>query len=245
MEAILSMPHGGWMVEKGSVDDYGALRKAGSTSRIIEYNPGKTKPSPIEAAPLSGPLIDLEQMHTQDIRELGLNPDLLGIVGERGAPAALGAMRQKQGITAVQMIFDNYAMAKKAVGRYLIDFTRHNWDSTKVERIIGQPIGFDFAASGEYYDVAVDELVDSPTYRMANFMVLMQMVQQGFPIPPQLVVEMADIPPAIKAKILEAMKPQAAPEQGAPGGELPPDIAQQLAGSSGGDITQGQPPLGE
>ena len=245
MEAILSMPHGGWMVEKGSVDDYGPLRKAGSTSRIIEYNPGKTKPSPIEAAPMSGPLIDLEQMHTQDIRELGLNPDLLGIVGERGAPAALGAMRQKQGITAVQMIFDNYAMAKKNLGRYLIDFTRHNWDSTKVERIIGAPLAFDFASSGEYFDVAVDELVDSPTYRMANFMVLMQMVQQGFPVPPELIIEMADIPPTIKKRILDKMQAQADPNQGAPGEQMPPDLEQQLAGSSGGDITQGQPPLGE
>ena len=241
MEAILSMPHGGWFVEKGSVDDYAPLRKAGSTSRIIEYNPGKPKPAPVEAPPISGPLIDLEQMHTADIRELGLNPDLLGIVGERGAPAALGAMRQKQGITAVQMIFDNYAMAKKHLGRYLIDFTRHNWDTTKVERIIGQPIGFDFAQSGEYYDVAVDELVDSPTYRMANFMVLMQMVQQGYPIPPQLIIEMADIPPTIKAKILEGMQPPPAAEP-APQGD--PGLEQMLAGSSGSDITQGQPPIG-
>ena len=245
MEAILSMPHGGWFVEKGAVDNYEPLRKAGSTSRIIEVNPGKTAPRPIETPPMAGAIMDLETQHSADIRELGLNPDLLGIVGERGAPAALGAMRQKQGITAVQMIFDNFAMAKKELGRYLIDLTRHNWDNTKVERIIGSPIGFDIANSGEYYDVAVDELIESPTYRMANFMVLMQMVQQGYPIPPQLIIEMADIPPSVKEKILAQM--QAPPSEQTPpdGGEIPPEVQEMLSGSSGGNITQGQAPQGE
>ena len=249
MEAVLSMPHGGWFVEKGAVDDYGPLRRAGSTSRIIETNPGKPRPVTIESPPLSGPLMELENLHSNDIREMGLNPDLLGIVGEKGAPAALGAMRQKQGITATQMLFDNFAMGKRNLGRYLIDFMRHNWDSSKVERIIGTPVGYDFAASGEYYDVAVDELIDSPTYRMANFMVLMQMVQQGYPIPPQLIIEMADIPPTVKEKILAGMQPPTPPPGGDPSGagteNLPPEIAQQLAGSSGGNITQGQTPFGE
>ena len=251
MEAILSMPHGGWFVEKGSMEDYGPLRKAGSTSRVVEYNPGKPKPSPIESPPISGALMELEQLHTADVRELGLNPDLLGIVGEKGAPAALGAMRQKQGITAVQMIFDNLAMAKKSLGRYLIDLTRHNWDNTKVERIIGSMLPFDFASSGEYFDVAVDELVDSPSYRMANFMVLQQMAQQGFPIPPELMIEMAPCSPEMKKKILAGMQAAAGvnpdgqiPPAGAPG-EVPPEIAKMLAGSSGGDITQGQSPTGE
>ena len=232
-------------MEKGAVDDYSALRKAGSTARIIETNPGKPKPQPIETPPMAGAIMDLEAQHSADIREMGLNPDLLGIVGERGAPAALGAMRQKQGITAVQMIFDNYAMAKKSLGRYLIDLTRHNWDNTKVERIVGSPIGFDVSSSGEYYDVAVDELVEFSIYRMANFMVLMQMVQQGYPIPPQLIIEMVDIPPSVKQKILAGMTPPSPDPSQQGGAPTPPDLQSKLAGSSGGDITQGQSPLGE
>lgn len=227
METVLSMPHGGWIMDKGALDDKSVLTVADGTTKIIEVNDGK-KLQQVQPPQIPTALVQLDQQGSEDIREVGLNADLLGMMSERGAPALSIQLRQKQGITAIQTFFDNLSFAKKNLGRYMIDMIRKNWDAEKISRIIGQPVDLDMESLGSVYDVAVDEIAETPTYRQANAIVLSEMAKQGLPVPPETIIEMLDMPPAVKQKTLETMQQQqqmqmaAMQAQANPGG-MPPE----------------------
>ena len=60
------------------------------------------------------------------------------------------------------------------------------------------------------YDVAVGEGPFSETIRMANFMDIKELAQQGVPIPPQTLIELSMIDQDQKGKILKQLAAQQA-----------------------------------
>ncbi|MFA5321176.1 MAG: hypothetical protein WC373_00770 [Smithella sp.] len=63
------------------------------------------------------------------------------------------------------------------------------------------------------YDVAVGEGSNNETVRYANYMTLLEMVQQGLPIPPEVLIEESMLSSAHKAKIANAIEQQQAMQQ--------------------------------
>lgn len=221
METVLSMPHGGWIMDKGALADKSVLSRADGTTKILEVEEGK-KLQQIQPPQIPTALVQLDQQGSEDIREVGLNADLLGMMSERGAPALSIQLRQKQGITAIQTFFDNLSFAKKNLGRYMIDMIQKNWDSEKISRIIGQDVDLEMETIGSVYDVAVDEIAETPTYRQANAIVLSEMAKQGLPVPPEAIIELLDIPPSVKQRTLEMMQQQQQMQMQAQAAETPP-----------------------
>lgn len=136
MQAINTMPHSGWIADRGAVDDRAELAKAAGAGRIIFKNPGKSL-EPIRTPELPMALIQMETSSDNDIQIVGANPDMLGQMNERGAPGVTIQLRQKQGLIAIQEIFDSLSDAQRELGRRLVEMIVRNFPTEKIKRIIG------------------------------------------------------------------------------------------------------------
>jgi hypothetical protein len=59
------------------------------------------------------------------------------------------------------------------------------------------------------YDIDVEEGANSPTYRFAALAQLQAMAQSGAQIPPEVYIELADIPKSVKEKLMASIQAQA------------------------------------
>ena len=141
MQAINTMPHSGWIADRGAVDDRAELAKAAGAGRIIFKNPGKSL-EPIRPPEVPMALIQMETASDNDIQIVGANPDMLGQMNERGAPGVTIQLRQKQGLIAIQEIFDSLSDAQRELGRRLVEMIVRNFPTEKIKRIIGDDFVF-------------------------------------------------------------------------------------------------------
>lgn len=141
MEAVMTQVSSGHFVEQNSVEDLGTLSQAGGAGKIVIYRPGKNPPTPIPPPQMPQALVQLEQMSDQDSYMVGANPDLMGALTERGAPGITIQLRQRQGQTALQEIFDSLSYASKMLGRLLVQYIT-GFSQTKIKRIMGDDFAF-------------------------------------------------------------------------------------------------------
>jgi hypothetical protein len=150
-------------------------------------------------------MVQLEQMHTQDAREQGLNPDLLQVEGGSAASAPTSSLqlRREQGMMSVQQLFDNLGLANRMLGLYNTDLI-NMWPVQKIEKIIGQPLPKDWEQRKENtrYDYVVDENSSSPTYRHSVYNQVLNLAQHGgIQVPPQIMRDIiVDFPADLKRK---------------------------------------------
>jgi hypothetical protein len=159
-----------------------------------------------EATPpvIDAAMIQLEQMHSQDIKEMGLNPDMLMIEGGSAASAPTSSLqlRMKQSMMGVQQLFDNLGLANRMLGLYNVDLI-NTWPKQKIEKIIGQPVPQDWDQRKENtrYDCIVDEKTSSPTYRQSVYQDILGIVQHGGikdGVPPVVMRQIIDLPADIR-----------------------------------------------
>lgn len=235
LHAAMTVPLSGWMYEEGAVDSPEELKNsagAGKSLKVRDMN----KLKQIMPTPLPGGLIQLEKMHQEDMLTMGLNADTLGTIdGGSGAsaPGITLQLRQRQSLISVQGLFSNLSYSKKLLGKYLIELINLNWNTEKIERIINRPVpeGFDEVKAMAQYDCVIDEVMNSPTYRMNNFQIIMTMMGQGFPVSPETSVKWSDFPQGLKDdlnKDIQAAKaPPPVPAPAGPGGM---DVAAMMGG---------------
>jgi len=231
LHAAMTIPLSGWYYEEGAVDDpkvFNESAGAGKAMKIRDIN----KVKQIVPQNIPAGLVQLEKMHDEDMIRMNLNADLLGAIeGGTGAsaPGITLQLRQRQGLIAVQGLFENLSNAKKILGKYLVEMINERWDRTKLERIIGRelPMDWDDVKQDARYDVVIDEIINSPTYRMTNFVILTQLAQSGFPVSPQTIVKYSDFPQGMKDDIMNDIQQaqQAQQPQGPPPTPETPNIA--------------------
>lgn len=201
MDAMMSQTQSGWIMDKQAVDDLSTLMHGGA-GKIIEKNPGKEL-IPIVPPPIHSALAQLEEMHKHDMISMGPNPDLLGMVGQGGssadAPGISLQLRQKQGLTSLQVLFDNLTISYKMLGKLFIEYI-NEWPVTKIERIIGRPVppNWEQVKKQARYDCTIDETADTPTYRATIQAQVQGYLQHGIQVPPQVLREISDIPQTVK-----------------------------------------------
>jgi len=59
------------------------------------------------------------------------------------------------------------------------------------------------------FDCIVSEAVNSPSQRVSNFMLLNEMGRNGTPVPPELLIELSDLPEETKEKYIQFIQAQA------------------------------------
>lgn len=208
MHIINTNAQSGWLLDKGAVDDLNALRNSGGAGKVIEKNPGKQL-TRIEPPNFPAAIMQLEMAFGEDIKLIGPNPDMLGM-RETSDPGIAIQLRQKQGITAMQEVFDMMSFAKRRLGNIIINFINKNFSDEKIQRVLGNevilPEEFEEMRKGVRYDCVVDETVNSPTYRLAALQALLQFQQYGGQVDPQSILDLADIPKTMKEQMLQRMQ---------------------------------------
>ncbi len=66
------------------------------------------------------------------------------------------------------------------------------------------------------YNVTIDETNNSPTVKLANYSMLLDMAGKGVPIPPDVLVDESQLGEASKAKIKKAIAAAVSPQNGLP-----------------------------
>ncbi|HKK62448.1 MAG TPA: portal protein, partial [Bacteroidales bacterium] len=141
MHIMNSVASSGYDIEKGAYDDVNKFNKGGA-GKIFERNRGFAPAQRIQPPDMPASVIQMEQLFGNDLQLMGASPDLLGHVSEKNAPGITIQLRQKQGMTTLQEIFDNLSMAFQAFGRMLIGLIVNNFSEAKVQRILGEEIPF-------------------------------------------------------------------------------------------------------
>jgi hypothetical protein len=282
MQAVLKMPLSGFAVEENSVDDNTVFKDSGGKGGfLLKYRRGFQPPLPLRPPEIPQSLIQLEQAFQQDMTQIGINPDLLGMMSESGSAGITVQLRQRQGLTALQEVYSNHQEAFRLLGNKVVKIILAQYKKEKIQRILGEdyPIKdairqleqqqdqlkqqimgemdrslseegmaddsellvrnemfrrqaetqandiqqrlqilkeedarfweeYDTAKWMLRYDCLVDEVTNSPTYRMASLMQLQTVAQSGVQVPPELVIEMLDIPKSTKDKLLGMIQQQ-------------------------------------
>ena len=281
-------------MDNNAVDDINVLRNSAGAAKVIVKNAGKEL-SQITPPQIPSSIIQLEMMFKDDMLQIGSNPDMLGMMQEKGAAGVTIQLRQKQGMTSMQEPFDNLSFAIRNIGKQIIEIVTSEWNVAKIKRILGNNLPFDEEKEliqeqmeilskqiqeapehnvvplpepqtpeelqlaqqqvmsdedslagqeqmkmmqdqqaqdlqsemdevlkreeefwGKYdevkktarFDCIVSESASSPSQRMSNFMLLNEMGRNGTPVPPELLIELSDLPEETKEKFIQFIQSQ-------------------------------------
>lgn len=190
------MPKQAWMGPKGSFHNKPDWQtKLSQPGSMLEYNKAHGKPEPIPVAPIPRHIIDMAFTRPQTMREIsGVNVEM---TGQRVAsdPGVVMEMRQKAARTVLAPIFDNYRMAKKALGMVLLAYMQTYISPGRRFRILG-PEGAAYVDMTEQmqlgrYDVTVEETNSTINDRIQTLTVLQttlpQLAKAGVPVPAEII----------------------------------------------------------
>lgn len=140
---IAKSVHSGFFAEEQSVKNPNDLIKSGGAGKLIYVQRGAKPPVPIMPQEVPQSIIALEQMTSNDSFTVGVNPDVVGMMQEKGAPLGLSQLRAKQGIAQVQELFDNFSLSKTLVGMIMIELLTKNFDQDKIRRVLGADLPYE------------------------------------------------------------------------------------------------------
>lgn len=252
----------GWFYDSSTFPDNEKQkfqRLSTSPGFTVEVTDISRPPVKVEGAKIPGELIQLMTLGEQKVS------DLLNVVTMPNGANESGNLfmqRHTQRMMGSEYLFDNLAFAKQKLGRLIVRLIQkyytpdriirlvRNANSKEPQQIAGQELAeFTDQEIAELlettdltqFDVEVGESKWSPSMRMATFMLVKEMVEGGFPVPPEAIFEFADIPADVKQKLMATMAQQ---QQGAAQaeqakadaeiqktliaqGQIPPAIAEQ------------------
>lgn len=209
--------------------------KPGFTCKVQNI---KNKPVAAEGVKFPGEVVQLMAMESDKIKEImNVNGEMLGQASNAESGIAI-ARRQQSGLMGNEFLFDNLSLAKRSLGRLLVKLIQKVYTPHRMARILqtvnqrnvdqppvqlgGQPIekypmellqALLEEADLTKYDVAVGESQHSPTNRMINFALWSEMAAKGVPVPPELLIDLSDLPDKEKVKQMIAQASQAAAAQ--------------------------------
>lgn len=238
----------GYMVQEDETDTIELLKEEGSKPGVV-ITWGKTEPKKIEPNEFPQGIFILKQDEESNIKKIsGLNPDILGQGDKRTDSGIAILRRQRQGATISEPVYDNFRLSQRIFGETLIEMIRHSnvYSPAEVAHVMQeekQEIDVEqlFKAMKSWavghYGFRVDQKPHTPTMRMANLEVLMQMANAGLPIPVDVIIENSDI--ANKEEIVQRIREEAQrvqqeeqqqARQGQPKGKASPPKMQSMVG---------------
>ena len=207
-------------------------------------------------------LVEISKTNIQQI--LNVNPELLGLNSRAESGVAI-VEKKRQGLLGNEFLFDNLNLSKKILGRVLVALIRRCYNTDRIMRVLANinertPVEIAGQALGQWnsedirriledadltkYDVVVAESQFSPTNRIANFIAWSSLASQGLPVPPEMLIELSDLPD--KQKYLDRIQQQMQAQQQAEQQKYDTEIQKALIASQGraGGQQQGGMPMG-
>ena len=185
LDIIDSVISSGFQAEEDAVVSRASLYQAGQ-ARVIWAKKGMMdKIKQLEGAEVPQGLFRILETMDKDVM------DLAGVEGLLQAPEmqsqqiaqGLAKLREAQGLTVLQDLFDNLRLAKRLLGNKLIAAIQANYTPAKVKRILNQqPTPEFYNRTFGKYDCAPCEGVLTDTQRQMYFAQLLMLKEMGAPV---------------------------------------------------------------
>lgn len=221
LHAVVTAVNGGWMYQKGALDDFNKqlIEQMGSTPGvIIEYQPQQPAPQRIESSPTPYAQKELELDTAQDLKYIAnINDSALGNIDKVQSGRAIQA-RQQQALVGTEIYFDNFRYSRELKARVQLAIIQRYYTEERLIRLRGQD-----NQSEEYtinqrdaagrilndisvgtYDVTVDEQPSSAAHLQSQFNELFDMYQAEVPIPADILIKYSSLPD--KQEIIRRMQ---------------------------------------
>ena len=246
----------GWFFDSGTFPDNEKekfKRQASSPGFMVELNNVAAPPVKVEGVKFPSELLQLMQVGDAQVAEL-----MNIVINPNGAneSGVMFSQRRNDKLLGSEYLFDNLSFAKLKLGRLLIKLIQKYYTPDRIARIVrnahtkepvnlgGQPLD-EFSDEDiiemlsvsdlDQYDVEITESAWSPSMRLATFMLLSDLAKTGSPIPPEALLEFADMPADIRQKLLDMMAQQGQAQASAEQAKADAEIQKTL-------IAQGQIP---
>jgi len=212
-------------VEKGTVDDVENVRaEINRLDGVIQYPHGAKIDEKDNAAKAAGNF-EMLQEAKQQMDKRSLSPP---VSAESGAPKDLSGraiqLLQQAALARIGPFLLAYRDWKIRVYRAMWNNIQRYWEAERWIRVtdddglaqfmpinavtfneMGQPVIQNQLGSLDI-DIVLDEGPDSVTLMQDTFDTLVQLSQQGAPVPPDIVLEMSNLPGSMKKKIMDRLQ---------------------------------------
>lgn len=200
------------------------IRYANSPGARIKVQDASRPPGKLEGVKFPDEIIGLLNLSQEELSSL------LNVEAQPNGANESGAhllQRQKTKLLGNEYLFDELAWSEKRIGKLLVPLIKKYYSPERILRIVAnqntkQPVeigGQPFEQWEEQailelfqnddlenYDVEVAQVDYSPTARMGVFMLLQDLAKSGYQIPPDILLELSEVPHEMKQKILQGMQ---------------------------------------
>lgn len=199
LDIIDSQVNSGWMAEENTVVNPKDIYQSGQ-GKVIWFTKGSlqnARAKKIDPPDIPAGMFQFQELMDRDIMEIpGANNELLGIPDkdQTQTPGLLAKLRQSQGLTTLQDIFDNYRASKSLLGHKLLKVIQQTYTPDKVSKILGEPPAPEFFSKqfGKYR-INVSEGVLTDSQRQMYYSELVLLKQMGAPIPWSAIIDAAPV----------------------------------------------------
>jgi hypothetical protein len=225
----------GWFYEEETFADKSEMdkfdRNANSPGFRVKLNAIDRPPLKVEGTKFPDEIVEL-----MNVAAAALSEQLNISVESAGANESYSHLlhRQKMRLTGNEYLFDHLTLSKKKIGKLLIALIQRYLTPNDIYRIVSvqnqkDPVqvgGEDWetfapediqklfeTADLTRFDVEVVDTAYSPTARIATFMLLQELMKSGVPLPPDILLQVAEIPDTIRKKAEEALQAQQQAQQ--------------------------------
>lgn len=217
----------GWFIDSDtfvdSREEQKFLRQSSSPGFVAKLTDITRPPQKVEGTKFPAELVQLMQLGMQNLATL-LGVQVEPAQGDESGQALL--QRQRQKLTGNEYLFDNLAYAEAKLGRLLIGLIQRYYPPERILRLVktqvpgqamigGQPLEnfteqeiLEMLSNTDItkYDVIVTSSAFSPTHRLASYLFLQDMAKSGVPVPPQILIELMDLPQEFKDKLNQGIQ---------------------------------------
>jgi len=223
MHLLNNLPPGLWIADEGATEKPGDLQKAmDNPNQIVWRRKGKiiervepTNPGEI--------FLHVDRVIEQDFFDIGVNPDLLGQEGSGAESGRAIMLRLSQGQLQIAEPLTNLNWSYRLLGIWLMGLIQMTYNEEKVLQVMGpegaevlleinqppdqegkQNFITDLRNGNEResfkdfrnikFDVVITTSPFAPTARAAQFAMMVELAQSGYPIPAQAIIEASDLP---------------------------------------------------
>ena len=236
LHAINTMVLSGVMYEQGALfneSDIDNFSGAGVRLKVKQGAIANNKIKQLEGRNLPNELFKLEEILASDPVDItGINAELLASM-DKDTPGISIQLRQRQGLVAIQNVFDNLRKSKRRIGNMFAKMVQTRYTPRKVARILGDmPSPAFFNREFMKYDCSVSEAENSPTQKLYLFHKAVWYHQNVAPMHPMIMIELADMPEKYRNMQMQFTMAQLMMGGGQPGqpGQAPPGGSQPSSG---------------
>ena len=159
----------------------------------------------------------LEEMNKNAMTFIsGINPDLMGTAQQRREPGINLKLRQRQGLTMLSKLFENHKKALKEIYKRKVEIITRFMPDAQIRRILGETENYTFQdgmiidqkrgliapirkVRDLGYNIRMEDAPGGVNKLVAELSIFMEMMEKGFPVDPNTVIDKLELSPIEKA----------------------------------------------